>query len=315
MNIKHLILYVVSFTLIAFSACSKDDNGLNENKGYLKIELTDAPVDDARVEGVFVTIADVKVDGQSLEGFSKTTIDLMAYQNGNTHTLIESELEARSYNSITIELDLVSDAQGNMPGCYVRDDNGNKHPLASANVSVTMTKEFNIESGQDTELVIDFDLRKAVRRAQGAESEYEFVAQAHLNNAVRVVNKQKAGLISGTCNFQSTDNAYVVVYAYHKGSFNGTTETQGSAETNLRFHNAVTSAMVGQQGNYSLHFLEEGEYELHFASYDRSSATGRLELNGSLLLTVLNAVDLGSVPVTAGSTTTVNVAASGVLPI
>jgi hypothetical protein len=38
----------------------------------LKIELTDAPIDDTRVEGVFVTIADVKVDGQSLEGIQQS---------------------------------------------------------------------------------------------------------------------------------------------------------------------------------------------------------------------------------------------------
>jgi hypothetical protein len=313
MKTKHLFLSVMSLMVIAFTACNKGDSGLNEQNGILKIEITDAPVDDARVEGVFVTISDVKIDGKSLGGFSKTTVDLKAYQDGRTLTLIEKELEARSYNTITLELDLESDANGNAPGCYVRDNNGSKHPLGSGKISITTTHEINIATGENTELVIDFDLRKAVRRGQGAGSEYALVA--NLNNAVRVVNKQTAGRITGNCNHQSTTSDHVVVYAYHKGSFNGTTEVQGSSETNLMFHNAITSSKVGAQGNFEIHFLEEGEYELHFVAYDRNPVSGRLELNGYLMLNVLSALDLGSVAVNAASTTSVNVQATGVLPI
>jgi hypothetical protein len=91
---------------------------------------------------------------------------------------LNRELEAGSYNSITLELDFESDAQGNTPGCYVRDENGNKHPLSGSVSYQSKTHEINIESGKNTELVIDFDLRKSIKRGQGAGSEYEFVAQA-----------------------------------------------------------------------------------------------------------------------------------------
>jgi hypothetical protein len=315
MKTKNLILFMMSLMVFAFTACNKDDDNSEAQKGLLRIEVTDAPVDDAKVEAVFVTIADVKIDGQSVEGFNKTTVDLLAYQNGSTFTLVQTEMEARSYNSITFELDFETDAQGNSPACYVRDENGTKHPLASGSVSITKNMDINIESGRNTEIVADFDLRKAIKRGQGASSEYEFVSQARLNGAVRAVNKQSAGKIAGACNYQGTNSDMVVVYAYHKGSFNRNTEVQGSSETNLKFHNAVSSAKVQANGNYELHFLEEGEYELHFASYERNAATGRLELKGSLVLDVLGSINLESVSVNAASTTTVNVQAISVLPI
>jgi len=59
-----------------FTACSENSNE-PMGQGEVQFEITDAPIDDANVKSVIVTVADVKVDGQSLSGFTKQTIDLM----------------------------------------------------------------------------------------------------------------------------------------------------------------------------------------------------------------------------------------------
>jgi hypothetical protein len=313
MKTTKIILLTFSIILLGIASCSKDDNE-NAPKGQLRIEITDAPADDTKIEGVFVTITEIKIDGKSLEGFNKTTVDLMAYQNGNTMFLIENELEARTYNRITLVIDHERDANGNSPGCYVKDNNGGKHKLSSTSLEINMNKQIAVEPEMTTTVVIDFDLRKTIQRDQGGDSEYKFVASANLNGSVRVVNKADVGVIKGKCYHQASSSNIVIAYAYKKGSFNRNVEMQGSAQSNLKFHNAVTSSVVKSNGDYELHFLESGDYELHFASYSRNSVSGRLELSGSVLVNLLTAVDITSVNVRAETTTIVDVQATGVLP-
>ncbi|MDZ7776005.1 MAG: DUF4382 domain-containing protein [Bacteroidales bacterium] len=73
-------------TPLIFTQCSDDDDN-NEEKGTVNFKMTDAPIDDADVEAVFVTVSEVKVDGEAVNGFEKQTIDLTAYQEGNTEVV------------------------------------------------------------------------------------------------------------------------------------------------------------------------------------------------------------------------------------
>ena len=77
------IICLFLFATTMFIRC--DDGGEVEpdDKGSVNFEMTDAPIDDANVQGAFVTVASIKVDGENYGGFSgKQTIDLLAYQNG-----------------------------------------------------------------------------------------------------------------------------------------------------------------------------------------------------------------------------------------
>ena len=114
---------MVMMSLLTMASCSKneDDNTTPEEaEAYnTSFKITDAPIDNANVDAVFVTIADVKVDGASLEGFSKTTVELSALVNGETETLGNLDLAAGSYSNIELQLDYVTDDDGNTPGCWV----------------------------------------------------------------------------------------------------------------------------------------------------------------------------------------------------
>jgi hypothetical protein len=319
MKSKVVLLGTLSFLFMAFSACKKDNDPndpSNGQKGQVTIEITDAPVDDAQVKSVFVTVAGIKIDGHSVDGFSKTTIDLMAYQNGNTKSLGTYEMDAKAYSNITLILDFDQDENGNSPGCYVMDLDGTKHKLTTnASNEVNMNYTFTNESSKENKLVIDFDLRKTIKREQSGSSEYAFVSSAELNNAVRVVSRDKAGTIKGNCDDSFSNSDMIVVYSYKKGTYNRNTEVQGSAQSGLKFHNAVNSAKVDANGNFELHFLEEGEYEIHFAAYTHNQGSGKMELTGTLMLEVLSAIDLGSISLNASATLTVNVLVIGVVPV
>lgn len=318
-NLKVLIGILLILTA-ALASCQKDDepaNGdQNSQKGRVSIEITDAPVDDAAVKGVFVTIADIKIDGNSVQGFSKTTIDLMAYQNGNTKTLGSFDMDAKAYNEVTLVLDFDQDDSGSSPGCYVEEEEGSKHNLASTSANeIKLDYVFQNEANAENELVIDFDLRKTVKRETNGDSEYTFVSSTEMSNALRIMSKNETGIIEGNCADSFSNSDMIVVYTYKKGTFDRNAEIQGSSQSGLKFHNAVNSSKVDTNGDFELHFLEEGEYEIHFAAYEQNQNTGQMELSGTLLVEVLSSIQLGSITVDANATITADVLVTGIIPI
>lgn len=302
-----VLLFAASMSM--FVSCNKD-----KNKGSAQIEITDAPIDNTNISGTFVTIADIKVDGESLEGFNKTTIDLMAYQNGSTKVLGNFDLDAKTYNSITLVLDHETDASGASPGCYVLDINGAKHALATTATEINVTKSMDVAAQATSNFVLDFDLRKSIKQTSTSGSDqYDFVTSAELQSAVRVVNKGKAAKIQGSIT-DNTGSDRIVVYAYKKGTYTRNSEVQGQGASNIEFSKAVTSAAVDANGNYTLSFLDEGEYEVYYASYERNSE-GRFELRGTLNVSAISSIDLLGLMLNAEATLTINVTVLGLLPL
>jgi len=308
-------LFVLS-ALLTTSCEDDNDNDGSDLQGDLRIELTDSPIDDPDVSAVFVTVSDIRIDGESWEGFSgKTTIDLMAYQNGRTELIGDGSLDAESYNSLELVLDYDEDASGNSPGCYVEKMDGTKKELRSDDNSLTANKDFTVEANQTSDIVIDFDLRKAIQRSNDAQEEYSFVAQNDLEAALRVVNKSEAGSIEGEVMDNNTNSDRIVVYAYAEGAFNRMQEMQENSN-GLRFQNAVSSTVVANDGTYNLSFLESGDYEVVFASYRDLDNDGETELQGSLQLSLLSnlGLDLSSLNVQSQTSLEVDLEVTGLLP-
>jgi hypothetical protein len=270
-----------------FAAC--DDSNEPAGNGDVQFEITDAPVDDANVKGVFVTVTDIKVDGKSVSGFTKQTIDLTAYQDGNTKILGSQKMSAKSYSNITLVLDLKQDENGNEPGCYVLSQDNSKYRLkttAEGTTDILLKQWWNVRSDATTKVVMDFDLRKSLRYAEDPLLRYSFVSDANLRTAVRVVTKETSGTIKGSYDESSSVDAdRIVVYAYKKGTFNATTETHAEGEDQIMFKNAVASARVKETLTgevFTLAYLPEGEYELHFAAYKQDATSGRVGFESML---------------------------------
>ncbi|WP_372946846.1 DUF4382 domain-containing protein [Mariniphaga sp.] len=292
------------FSVVLFVQCTKDDDLENAEKGTLTVKLTDAPSDDLNVQGTFVTVADVKIDGKSVEGFTKQTIEISAYQNGNTKLLLSGDVAAKSYNQITLVLDKEADASGNSPGCYVLTEDETKHDLfAETNTSgeISVSKAFEVSQDTETSVVVDFDLRKAVVRNQegSGNSDYKFVTSAELQNAIRTAIIDECGEVSGEIENTFGTDAQTYVFIYKKGEFNASAESAGSGDSNVLFANAVTSAKVESDGSYKLAFLEEGDYEIHLASYEKTgenhfSFQGFLNANSTINNLLLNNISVSA---------------------
>jgi hypothetical protein len=303
---------VVAAFLFAGFACSDDDK--TKETGSANIVITDAPVDNAEVEGVFITVAEIKIDGKTFEGFeTKQTFNLMAYQNGDVRLLGLGDVEVGSYSKVELILDYSSDANGNSPGCFVQTTNG-KINLASGNETqgtVVANGNFEIYKDMTTDLVIDFNLRKAVKEGSSAQQRYVFVSETGLNSAVRLVNKENAGEIAGNFDGSIASSERVVVYAYKKGEFDSTVESNPNNH-GILFAKSQNNAKVASNGEYTLAFLNEGDYELHFARF-KENAEGKVEFETMLEVEAVSQVFLNNIAVNAGAKTTVNIKLLGVL--
>ena len=305
---------------LSFPSCLKEpdfgiDNPNQPEKARARIEITDAPIDDPNVSGVFVTIADVKINGKSWAGFSgAATFDLLALQQGATRLLGEGELETGVYDDIVLVLQTDADANGNSPGCYVLDEQGMKHAIAGSNsLSIRTNGMIATTIGATTSAVIDFDLRRSVVNQQDSNMEYQFVTEAELPGALRIMEKESTGSISGHVSDGVSGSEKIIVYAYEKGDFE-TDEKFPQGPSSILFKNAVSSAVVQSDGSFKLAFMETGNYELHFISYTQN-AQGQLQARGELQMNVLGTVlsDLLDVQVGAGDATQMDLKVSALL--
>lgn len=308
---------VAALLTLSLLSCTKDENS---GSGTVNFEITDAPIDDVDIQGVFVTVADVRVDGQSIDNFSgKQTINLMAYQNGQVKGLGSGQLSAKSYTDVALVLDYDQDVNNASPGCYVLTKDGVKHGLkATANASNTLkigSGSLKVTDQLNTTAVLDVNLRKAIKYgANGTGAAYQFVTDSELQSSVRLAAKARTGTIAGKCtDALSQSGSKIVVYAYKKGTYRDT-EKQAQGESGIKFKNSVSSAVCDGDGNFALAFLEEGDYELHFVGYEDANNDGKMEEKGMLVLTILNALDLNALSLSAGATLQLNVTVTGIIP-
>lgn len=321
MRFMSMFYGVVFFALLFTLSSCEDDNNSAGLDGELRMEITDAPIDDANVKGTFVTISSIEVDGQKVEGFSKQTIDLMAYQNGATKVLATADLEAGTYNDIRLILDYETDAAGNAPGCYVLTTDNVKHELKASQSTTSaiqlMTPSFTIEDEVEETAVIDFDLRKAIQYEGSSSSsdQFTFVTDSELQSSIRVVAKEETGMVMGNVSDNLNLAETIVVYAYEKGTFNKQTEVSGQGASQIQFKNAVSSGVADANGDFTLAFLEEGDYELHFFTYDDEDGDGRSELQGELELELLGSLglDLNSISLDANANLSLNISIIGLI--
>lgn len=310
MLIKNLSKLSLLFGLIFFVSCSEDDSLENPGDGEnsTAVYLTDAPVDQANVEAVFVTVSEVRVNGKAIEGFNKTTIQLSSLTKGRTELLGNLNLKSGTTSNISLVL-ADTDASGNGPGNYVVLNGGAKQKLSGA-TEINIKDQVEIVNDARNEIVIDFDLRKTVKQ-EG--DNFSFVSNTQLENNLRTVNKLNAGAVKGKADNRSeAEGEVVVAYAYKKGTFSNS-ESNANSE-GINFANAVSSSVVSKSnGEFEIHFLEEGDYELHFASYSDNDQDGKLEFTGMVEANAVSSLDLNSFRVASNSEVNIQISFKGLL--
>jgi len=305
--------------VILFISC--DDGNEPGGKGNVQFEITDAPVDDANVKNVFVTVTDIKIDGKSIGGVTKTTIDLKAYTEGETKVIaMASQFDAKAYNNVSLVLDLNANENGTGPGCFVQMVDGTRYKLnntVDGTMEIVVNRGFEVESSATTKVVLDFDVRKAIAYDANDNVRYKFVSRDDLNAAVRLMVRGNTGTIRGLYNDDDPfTEKKIIAYAYKKGTFSASTETLAQGDTQIYFRNAAGSAEVKQGINgreFTIAFLEEGDYELYFASYEQAPS-GRTTFGGMLQAeTSVDGTVGNRISVEAGVSVSISTVVKGVL--
>lgn len=248
--------------LFALTQCD-DDKEANGILGKVSMSITDAPIDDESVKSVVLTFERIDIRSENegwqvLDEFEEpVSIDLLAYQNGDSYFLTEDVMPAGNYDEIRLVLDT------SQSGTYILYDDGSKQQLKVPSGSQSGYKvkgDFLVPVGGVVNLTIDWDLRKAIVKAGNS-------GQYILKPTTRLVVNEDAAMVRGHIQ-DSIGLDQTVVFAYQDETFN-------DEEVSL-FENAVTSAKINEQDNFTLAFLSSGIYDLYFVEYDSEGNFVRL---------------------------------------
>ncbi len=257
---------------LSFSACGGGGNGSErippgDSTGIIRISLTDAPFDD-------VTIVNVQFAGVTLKPAAGDEIhfdfdppkdfDLLTLSGGATAELLpETPVPAGQYNWLRLAVNAEFD---NIFDSYAMRSTGQvelRVPSGSQS-GLKLVSGFTVSQNQTTDLVIDWDLRKALSEPKGQPG-------LHLRPALRVTNMVAHGTLRGTvaeslvtdpeCTNDLAAQTGNAVYVYA-----GMTDSPG--DIGDASDDPLVTAAVTQDGagvyRYEVNFLSVGDYTAAF---------------------------------------------------
>lgn len=293
-----IILTLTLVTLLALGGC----NTSGSDWGVMTLSITDAPLMADDVQGVYVTITDVRYNSgggwSSMEGFDGTEpFDLLALNSGNSKLLGQLALPAGQYSQIRFILGAPeenSPGAPSNPGSWVEKGSSNDGEYtdgedellyvpsgAQSGYKATAEERFAVPANGEVSITADFDLRRAVVETGGTYI---------LKPVLRMIVDDQAGKIAGEAN--NDGGGTYVAYAYEAGSYDSS-----EASDSNPFPNAITSSAIEDDPegyDYVLPFLAEGAYDIVVARYDA---------NGTIDTSYATGVVQSGVIVTAGSKT------------
>lgn len=276
----------------AFSLCiagcggggSPAGNTAGNATGVINIAITDAPVDDVSVVNVQFTGVLLKpADGDEIEIVfdAPKDFDLLTLTNGMTAELLpDTVVPVGSYNWIRLvvnaEFDNVFDSYAMVPTGQVEL----RVPSGSQN-GLKLVSGFTVTQNQSKNMVIDWDLRKALSNPQGQPG-------MHLRPALRITDMAMYGTLTGTidaalvndsenCTNDLAADTGNAVYLY-----NGAVESPGDIGDagNDPFATAAVTQNEAGDYTYEVHFLSVGEYSAAFTCQASDDDPEVDEMNG-----------------------------------
>jgi len=279
MKIKISLLVAMIALFAVFTGCEEEGVNLGQS-GMVSLSLTDAPIDDTSITGVYITITGIKYHKQkeewkTFEEFEgPQTHNLLELQNGISTLLGDFEMEAGQYNQLRFMLDAAEKGQGQgqgqgqrqggpktTPGCYIEYEDGSTQDLfvpSGGKSGYKATGSFRVPSNGSVELTADFDVRKSV--VETGNGRYI------LKPTIRLITNNEAGTIAGGVTNMPADSSDITIYAYEDGAYSDEEAGEPADEEN-RFPNAVTSDMVCDTNHYRLSYLAPMTYDLIVVNY------------------------------------------------
>ncbi len=119
--------------------------------------------------------------------------------------------------------------------------------------------------------------------------------------------------VSGSINNIENTSYIILVMAYKIGEYKGN-EIKGYRSNKAAFTDTIASSIIySTSSSYMLNIFEEGEYELHFASFYDPNNDGEFEYTGMLDIETVHGSNLKNVVITSKHNVTLNVEIKGIL--
>jgi hypothetical protein len=256
-------LCVAGAVAIALAGCGGSSTPEEEN-GIINISITDAAVDDvAEVWVEFSAVSLKPQDGEDIvvEFDPAKSFNLLELQDGRTAALLpDTSVPVGRYQWIRLGVNAEFD---NVMDSYALLEDGSQVELrvpSGSQSGLKLVSGFTVTQNQSTNMVVDWDLRKALTNPVGQPG-------YHLRPALRVTDMAAYGSLTGTVDATLTmadgcgdENVGNAVYVYG-GIVDMPLDIRG-ADTD-----PLVTASVGADLTYSVTFLSAGDYTVAFTCH------------------------------------------------
>jgi hypothetical protein len=259
-------LNAFSFFLITAALAGVWGCLLENPTGKVELSITDAPVHDPDINGVWLTIGEVQYNmssddsgWRSFEDFEgPQKINLLDYQNGLAFLLGAFELESGQYEQVRFLLDIPPEgakAPPATPGCWVSFTDETTKPLfvpSGLQTGYKAVGTFQVPVNAAVAVTADFDLHKSLRLTANGK-------RYLLQPTIRLVVNDQAGAIGGKVTNAPAEK--VVIFAYADGTYDDSEATVSPGGG--QFPNSVAEAGVDPAtGGYRIPLLAPVLYDL-----------------------------------------------------
>lgn len=251
---------------IGFMAASCSEDEAPDQQGKVKMYITDAPIDDANVEAVVISISKIEMNGPKgwttvKEFATPFSVNVLDYQNGASYFISEETVVAGDYTQARFTLNATTTSNGteSSPPSFIRFKDGTKKALflnGDSQEGYTTIGAVNVVANSTTDVTLDFDARRSVTESNSGK----FMVKP----AIRIIDTKNAAKIEGSFTDYSKFSK-VVAYLYEKGKYTAG-EANVSADGEARFKNSVTSAAVDVTGNFNMALVNTGKYDIVLVS-------------------------------------------------
>lgn len=252
--VKNGMMFLAAITLLATS-CNQINDSENGGKGTVVLSLTDAPFPVSLVDKAMVSIdrielrskvketsteeeADKPAQYLTLYEGAEKQFDLLDLQNGITAELLSMDILPGSYDLIRMHITKAE----------VILQDGTKFDLkvpggTSSGLKIKITPALVIESGVESEVVLDFDVSKSFV-AQGNIKAKNGIKGFIFKPVLRAVCQKYSGIVTG------------------KVSENPTTPLVEAHVQIISADTVLSSALTDVTGNYKMIGLPSGTYKI-----------------------------------------------------
>lgn len=281
-NVK---LVALSLGCAVLAGCGGGGSSSNtgDATGTLSLDITDAPVDN--VAEVWVQFTGVRIkprDGEAIEfAFdSPLNIDLLTLTGENSTSLLNNEsVPAGEYAWIALDVNAQFDT---VYDSFVTLDGGGEVELqvpSGSQQGLRLVSGFTVTANQNSNFMIDWDLRKGLTDPQGQPGMF-------LRPALRIVDMTEHGTIAGTvedalvmddtCANDLADDRGNLVYVY-EGADVDPMDIDGSDPDPLTTGSVAVDDTAAGAYTYSIPFLSPGEYTVAFTCQGLDDDPDRLD--------------------------------------